>query len=66
MGYGGTILIPWSPHGEPNIIRVIKSRTMRWVGHVAHVEVIRSAYNMLIGKPEKNREQDLTIKMDTK
>jgi hypothetical protein len=26
MGYGGTILIPRSPHGELNIVRVIKSR----------------------------------------
>jgi len=37
MGYGGAILIPRSPHGEPNTIRVIKSRRMRWAGHVARV-----------------------------
>jgi hypothetical protein len=55
MGYGGTILIPRSPHGEPNIIRVIKSRRVRWVGHVARVEEMKNAYIIWIGKPEGKR-----------
>jgi hypothetical protein len=33
----------------------MKSRRMRWVGHVARVEEVRNAYRILIGKPEKKR-----------
>jgi hypothetical protein len=35
---------------SPNIIRVIKSRRMRWAGHVAHVGDRRGAYRVLVGK----------------
>jgi hypothetical protein len=35
-----------------NIIRVIKSRTMRWVGHVARMGQTRVAYRVLMRKPE--------------
>jgi hypothetical protein len=35
---------------SPNIIWVIKSRRMSWVGHVAYVGKIRNAYNILVGK----------------
>jgi hypothetical protein len=52
MGYGGTILIPWSPHGEPNIIRVIKSRRMRMARYVEPKGGIRNAHRVLVGKPE--------------
>jgi hypothetical protein len=38
---------------SPNIIRVIKSKMMRWAGHVARVGEIRNGYNILIGKPEE-------------
>jgi len=38
-----------------NIIRVIKSRRMRWPGHVAHVGERRVAYRVLVGKPEGKR-----------
>jgi hypothetical protein len=38
-------------YSSPNIIRMIKSRTMRWVGHVARMEEKRNAYRMLVGKP---------------
>jgi hypothetical protein len=71
MGYGGTILIPRSPEGEPNIVRVIKSRRMRWVGHVAHIGEGRGVYRVLVGRPEGNRPLERTrrrwednIKMD--
>jgi hypothetical protein len=37
---------------SPDIIRQIKSRRMRWVGHMAHMEEGRSVYRVLIGKPE--------------
>jgi hypothetical protein len=42
-------------HSWPNIIRTIKSRCMRWAGHVARTEAKRNAYRMLVGKPEGKR-----------
>jgi hypothetical protein len=42
-------------YASPNIIRVIKSRRMRWVRHVAHMREIRNGYNILIGKPVSKR-----------
>ena len=38
-----------------NIVRVIKSRRMRWVGHVARMGEERGAYRVLVGKPEGKR-----------
>jgi hypothetical protein len=40
---------------SPNIIRQIKSRTVRWVGHVAHMGEKRKVYKVLVGKPEVKR-----------
>jgi len=40
---------------SPNIIQVIKSRRMRWVGHLAHMGERRGAYRVLVGKPEGKR-----------
>jgi hypothetical protein len=37
-----------------NIIRIIQSR-IRWAGHVAHMGGMRSAYRVLVGKPERKR-----------
>ena len=37
---------------SPNIVRVIKSRRMRWAGHVALMGERRSVYRVLVGKPE--------------
>jgi hypothetical protein len=34
---------------------VIKSRRMRWAGHIAHIGVMRNVYNILVRKPEKKR-----------
>jgi hypothetical protein len=39
----------------PNIVRQIKSRRMRWAGHVAHMGEERKLYKVLVGKPEGNR-----------
>jgi hypothetical protein len=39
-------------YGSPNVIRVIKSGRMRWVGHVARLGEMRSVYKILVGKPE--------------
>ena len=38
-------------HSSPRIIHMIKSRRMRWVGHVACMEERRCAYRILVGKP---------------
>jgi hypothetical protein len=40
---------------SPNIIRMIKSRRMRWAGHVARMGTTRNAYRILVGKPEGKR-----------
>ena len=42
---------------SPNIVRVIKSRRMRWVGHVARMGEGRGLYRVLVGKPEGKRER---------
>jgi hypothetical protein len=55
----------------PNIVRVVKSRRMRWAGHVERMGEDRSVYRVLVGKPEgkrplgrpKRRWED-NIKMD--
>jgi hypothetical protein len=39
----------------PNIIRQIKSRRMRWAGHVARMGEERNVYMVLMGKPEGKR-----------
>jgi hypothetical protein len=38
-----------------NIVRVIKSRIMRWAGHVTRMEQGRDWYEILVGKPEGKR-----------
>ena len=40
---------------SPNIVRVIKSRRMRWVGHVARMREGRGVYRVLVGQPEGRR-----------
>jgi hypothetical protein len=39
-------------YSSPNIVRVIKSRKIRWVGHVALMGEERGMYRVLVGKPE--------------
>ena len=38
---------------SPNIIRVIKSRRMKWAGHVARMRERRGRYRILLEKPER-------------
>ena len=38
-----------------NIRRMIKSRRMKWTGHVARMGKKRNAYRTLVGKPERKR-----------
>jgi hypothetical protein len=40
---------------SPNIIRVIKSRRLRWAGHVARMGEKRGAYKILMWRPEGRR-----------
>jgi hypothetical protein len=42
-------------YSSPNIIRVIKSRRLRWAGHVARMGEKRGAYRASVGKPEGRR-----------
>ncbi len=42
-------------YSSPNIVRVIKSRRMRWVWHVARMEEGRGVHKVLVGKPEGKR-----------
>jgi hypothetical protein len=39
-------------YSSPSIIRIIKSRKMRWTGHVARMGKKRNVYRLLVGKPE--------------
>jgi hypothetical protein len=57
-------------HSSPNIVRVIKSRRMRWAEHVALMGEKKGVYRVLVGKPEGKRsfgrpwckwEDDITI-----
>ena len=55
----------------PNIVRVVKSRRMRWAGHVARMGEGRGVYRVLVGKPEgkrslgrPRRRWEANIKMD--
>jgi hypothetical protein len=58
-------------YSTPNIIRVMKSRRMRWAGHVARRGKKRVAYRILVWRPEgrrplgrpRHRRED-NIKMD--
>ena len=54
-----------------SIVRVVKSRRMRWVGHVARMVEGRGVHRVLVGKPEgkeplgrPRRRWEDNIKMD--
>jgi hypothetical protein len=42
-------------YASPNIVRMIKSRRMRWACCAAHMGELRNAYRILVGKPEGKR-----------
>jgi hypothetical protein len=42
-------------HSSPSIIIMLKSRSMRWAGHVARMEEKRNAYRIFMGKPKRRR-----------
>jgi hypothetical protein len=39
----------------PNIVGAVKSRRMRWAGHVARMGEVRDVHRLLVGKPEEKR-----------
>jgi hypothetical protein len=41
-----------SLYALPNIVRVVKSRRMRWAGHVARMGEGRAVHRVLVGRPE--------------
>jgi hypothetical protein len=53
-------------YSSPSIIRIIKSRKMRWAGHVARMGEKGNVYRLLVGKPERRprRRWIDNIKMD--
>jgi hypothetical protein len=60
-----------SLYSSPNIVRVIKSRRLRWAGHVACMGEGRGVYRVLVGRPEgkrplgrPRRRGEVKIKMD--
>jgi hypothetical protein len=42
-------------YSSPSTIRMLRSRTMRWAGHVARMGEKRNRYRILVGKPEERR-----------
>ena len=42
-------------YSSQNIIRILKTRRLRWAGHVARMELSSYAYRVLVGKPESKR-----------
>jgi hypothetical protein len=64
MRYHDEVTAEWRKHHNeelhdlyslPNIVHVIKSRRMRWVGHVARMWEERGVYRVLVGKPDGKR-----------
>jgi hypothetical protein len=58
-------------HSLPNIVLVVKSKRMRWAGHVARMGEERGVHRVLVGKPEgkkslwrPRRRWEYDIKMD--
>jgi hypothetical protein len=45
-------------YSSPNIVRLIKSRRLRWAGHVARIGEKRGVYRVLVEKPEGKRPQE--------
>jgi hypothetical protein len=60
-----------SLYSSPNIVRVIKSRRMKWARHVARMGEGRGVYRVLVGEPEvkrpvgrPRRRWEVNIKLD--
>jgi hypothetical protein len=49
-------------YSSPSIIRIIKSRRIKWAGHVARMGENRKSYRLLVGKPEGKISQGIPIR----
>jgi hypothetical protein len=50
-------------YSSPNIIRQIKSRRMRWAGHVARMGEERKVFKDLVGNPEGKRLEEKSFRL---
>jgi hypothetical protein len=41
-----------NPHSPPNVIKVINSKRLRWVGTIAYMNEMINTYQVMVGKPE--------------
>jgi hypothetical protein len=48
-------------YASPNIIRVIKSRRLRWMRYVARMGDMRNAYSNVVGLKGRDHSEDLSI-----
>ena len=48
-------------YSSPTIIRNLKSRRLRWAGHVARMKLSRNVYRVLMGRPEGKRSLGSTL-----
>jgi len=48
-------------YASPNVIRVIKSRRMRWAKHVARMIEMRNVYKNLVGKLKRDHFEELGV-----
>jgi len=57
LNHNSNYLVPvlFKFYSSPNIVRVIKSRRMRWAGHVVLMGEERGVYRVLMGKPDGKR-----------
>jgi hypothetical protein len=53
---------PHNLYSSPDIIMQIKSRRMRWVGHVSCMGERRNVYRVLVGKPEGKRPLEIPMR----
>jgi hypothetical protein len=49
------LLVGLDLYSSPSIIRIMKSRRMRWAGHVARMGEERNVCRLLVGKPQGRR-----------
>jgi len=42
-------------HASENVITVVKSRTVRWVGHIARTRKMKNVYKISVRSPEVKR-----------
>ena len=51
-------------YSSPNIVRLIKSRRMKWAGHVARMEEGRGVHKVLVGRPRRRWEDNIKMDLD--